>query len=432
LPTAPAPQVPDLTVFRQDFPSLVRTVDGRLPAFLDNPAGTQVPRDVIDGVRDYFLTANANLGGAFHTSRASAALFDAAHQAMADLLGAASAAEIVFGQNMTTLTFAISRAIGRILREGDEIIVTNLDHDANIAPWRALTERGVVIRVADIHPGDCTLDMDSLAAQITPRTRLVAVTHCSNLLGSIVDARAVCRLAREAGALSFIDAVQFAAHGAIDVQAIDCDFLVCSSYKFFGPHLGILYGKRAQLDALQAYRVRPADDFPPGKFETGTLNFEGCAGLLGTFSYFERIAATATAVSGLTLPESRRVRLLLVLETFRQRESALGRRLIEGLQRIPGVRIWGITDPQRLHERVPTVGFTLDGHHPDAIAARLGEEDIYVWSGNNYALALTERLGIEATGGVVRVGPVHYNTPEELDRLMEVVDDLAHGAVATR
>jgi selenocysteine lyase/cysteine desulfurase len=247
-----------------------------------------------------------------------------------------------------------------------------------------------------------------------------------------VDARAVCRLAREAGALSFIDAVQFAAHGAIDVRAIDCDFLVCSSYKFFGPHLGILYGKRAQLDALQAYRVRPADDFPPGKFETGTLNFEGCAGLLGTFSYFERIAATAAAVSGLTLPESRRGRLMLALETFRQRESALGRLLIEGLQRIPGVRIWGITDPHRLHERVPTVGFTLDGHHPDAIAARLGEEDIYVWSGNNYALALTERLGIEATGGVVRVGPVHYNTPEELDRLLGVVDNLARSTAATR
>ena len=424
MPTAPARRALDLAVFREDFPALVREIDGRLPAFLDNPAGTQVPHDVIAAMHDYFVTANANLGGAFRTSRASTALFDAAHQAMADLLGAASPTEIIIGQNMTTLTFAISRAIGRTLREGDEIIVTNLDHDANIAPWRALSEQGVIIRVADIHPEDCTLDMESLAAQITPRTRLLAVTHCSNLLGSIVDVRAVCRLAREAGALSFIDAVQFAAHGVIDVQAMDCDFLTCSSYKFFGPHLGILYGKGAHLESLQAYKVRPANSLPPGKFETGTLNFEGCAGLLGTIAYFERVAMAAATAQALPLPESRRDRLVLALETFRQHETGLGWHLIEGLQRIPGARIWGVTEPHRVTERVPTVGFTLDGHHPDTIATRLGEEDIHTWSGNNYALALTERLGLEATGGVVRVGPVHYNTLDELDRLLAVVDDL--------
>ncbi len=423
--SAPVHSALDLAVFRQDFPALVREVDGRLPAFLDNPAGTQVPGDVIAAMHDYFVTANANLGGAFRTSRASTALFAAAHQAMADLLGAASPHEIIIGQNMTTLTFALSRTLGRTLREGDEIIVTNLDHDANIAPWRALTELGVIIRVADIHPEDCTLDMESLAAQITPRTRLLAVTHCSNLLGSLVDARAVCRLAREAGALSFIDAVQFAPHGVIDVQALGCDFLACSSYKFFGPHLGILYGKREHLESLPAYKVRPADSMPPGKFETGTLNFEGCAGLLGTFAYFERVALAAATAQDLPVPESRRERLVLALETFRQRETGLGRKLIEGLQRIPGVRIWGITEAHRLHERVPTVGFTLAGHHPSTIAARLGEEGIYTWSGNNYALALTERLGLEASGGVVRVGPAHYNTPEELDRLLTVVDDLA-------
>ena len=421
--SAPTQVSLDFAPFRQQFPSLHREVHGRLPVFLDNPAGTQVPQDVIDHMSEYFLSANANLDGAFRTSRASTALFNATHAAMAHLLGAASASEIVIGQNMTTLTFAISRAIARTLQPGDEVIVTNLDHDANVAPWRALEQRGVVIQVADIRVEDCTLDMAHLATRITPRTKVLAVTHCSNLVGSVVDVREVCRLARQAGAISYIDAVQYAAHGPIDVQAMDCDFLVCSSYKFFGPHLGILYGKRAWLDALHAYKVRPADDVPPGKFETGTLNFEGCAGLLGTLAYIERVGEAVAASQALPATD-RRGRFRLALEAFGAHEAGLGRRLISGLQRIPGVRIWGITEPDTLHQRVPTVAFTLEGHHPDAIAERLGEEEIYVWSGNNYALPLTERLGLEESGGVVRVGPVHYNTPEEIDRLLEQVEAL--------
>jgi cysteine desulfurase family protein (TIGR01976 family) len=425
--SAPAQPRIDFAPFRARFPALNREIDGRLPAFLDNPAGTQVPQELIDATVEYFLGANANLDGAFRTSRAATALFNQAHAAMADLLGAASANEIVFGQNMTTLTFAISRAIGRTLEAGDEIVVTNLDHDGNVAPWRALEERGVVIRVVDIHVEDCTLNMEDLTAQITPRTKLMAVTHCSNLVGSTVDVQAVCKLAREAGALSFIDAVQYAAHGPIDVQAMDCDFLACSSYKFFGPHMGVLYGKFEHLERLQAYKVRPSTNLPPGKFETGTLNFEGCAGLLGTISYLEKVgdAAVEAGVRVQGVPAGRRGRLLHALEAMRIQERDLGSRLIAGLQAIPGLKIWGITDPTRLHQRVPTVSFTLAGHHPDAVAERLGDEEIYVWSGNNYALSLTERLGLEEHGGMVRVGPVHYNTIEEIDRLVAVVGSLA-------
>jgi cysteine desulfurase family protein (TIGR01976 family) len=425
--SAPTQPRLDFAPFRARFPALNREVDGRLPAFLDNPAGTQVPQELIDAVVDYFLGANANLDGFFRTSRAATSLFDEAHAAMADLLGAASPHEIVFGQNMTTLTFAISRSIGRTLQAGDEIIVTTLDHDGNVAPWRALEERGVVVKVADIHPEDCTLNLEHLAAQITPRTKLLAVTHCSNLVGSTVDVTAVCRLARQAGALSYIDAVQYAAHGPIDVRTVDCDFLVCSSYKFFGPHMGILYGKLEHLERLHAYKVRPSTNVPPGKFETGTLNFEGCAGLLGTISYLERVG-NAAAEAGVRVegaPEGRRGRLLHALEAMRAQERDLGARLIAGLQGIPGVKIWGITDPARFDQRVPTVSFTLAGMHPDAIAERLSDEEIYVWSGNNYALSLTERLGLEEQGGMVRVGPVHYNTIEEIDRLVDVIGSLA-------
>jgi cysteine desulfurase family protein (TIGR01976 family) len=417
--TVPVEAAIDFAPFRRQFPALAREVNGRVSAFLDNPAGTQVPQDAIDRLRDYWINSNANLGGFFRASRHSTALFRETHAAMADMLGAGALDEIIIGQNMTTLTFAISRAIARTLGADDEIVVTNLDHDGNVAPWRALEERGVVIRVVDINPEDCTLDMADLASKINSRTRVVAVTHCSNLVGTIVDVAEVCRLAREAGAISYIDAVQYAAHGAIDVRALDCDFLVCSSYKFFGPHLGILYGKRARLDALEPYKVRPADDVPPGRFETGTLNFEGCAALLGTFDYFQRVGRAAGPAA-----TSRRALVTQALNAFHAQERQLGRRLIEGLQRIPGVRVWGITNPNRLAERVPTVSFTKDGLHPDAIAESLGEQEIYVWSGNNYALSLTERLGLERSGGMVRVGPVHYNTVEEIDRLLEHVESL--------
>jgi cysteine desulfurase family protein (TIGR01976 family) len=396
-----------------------------VPVFFDNPAGTQVPADVVDAMRDMLVTSNSYPHGSFHASEQSSGAVDGAHAAMADMLGASSPDEIVIGPNMTTLTFAISRAIGRGLSAGDEIVVTTLDHDGNVAPWRALEERGVVIRTVDINPADCTLDMADLAAKIGPRTRVVAVTHCSNLVGSIVDAAEVCRLARQAGALSYIDAVQYAAHGTIDVRALDCDFLVCSSYKFFGPHLGILYGKRERLEAIHPYKVRPASDDLPGRFETGAPSVEGCAGLLGAMAYLEHVGTSEGAASG---DLNRRGRILAAQTAIRAYEMTLGRRLLQGLARIHGLRIWGIADPERMAERVPTVSFTLAGHHPDAVASWLAGQEIYVWSGNNYALSLTERLNLEQSGGVVRVGPVHYNTTAEIDRLLDSVESLARKA----
>jgi cysteine desulfurase family protein (TIGR01976 family) len=410
----------DVSRWRDRFPALQQVVKGRVPTYFDNPAGTQVPREVIDAVCAMMTTSNSYPHGNFYASERSSAAVDGAHAAMADMLGASSPEEIVIGPNMTTVTFAISRAIGRGLSAGDEVVVTNLDHDGNVAPWRALEERGVVIRVVDINPADCTLDMDDLAAKIGDRTRVVAVTHCSNLVGSIVDVTAVCRLARQAGAISYIDAVQYAAHGTIDVQAIGCDFLVCSSYKFFGPHLGILYGKRERLEAIHPYKVRPASEQLPGRFETGAPSVEGCAALLGTMAYLKHVGAVAGAEVA-----SRRDLIVRALDAIRGYEMTLGRRLLEGLARIPGMHIWGIADPARMAERVPTVSFTLDGHHPAAIADSLAKEEIYVWSGNNYALSLTERLDLERTGGVVRVGPVHYNTAVEVDRLLEHVEALA-------
>ena len=288
----------DVAHLRERFPALRQVVRGRVPIFFDNPAGTQVPLDVVDAVHEMLVTSSSYPHGRFYASERSSAAVDGAHAAMAHMLGAASPEEIVIGPNMTTLTFAISRAIGRGLSTGDEIVVTTLDHDGNVAPWRALEERGVVIRVVDINPADCTLDMADLAAKIGTRTRVVAVTHCSNLVGSIVDVARVCRLARQAGALSYIDAVQYAAHGTIDVQALDCDFLVCSSYKFFGPHLGILYGKWERLDAIRPYKVRPATEQLPGRFETGAPSVEGCAGLLGTMAYLRHVASTVGASNG--------------------------------------------------------------------------------------------------------------------------------------
>ncbi len=417
----------DVAQLRERFPALQQVVRGRVPAFFDNPAGTQVPRDTIDAVHTMLTTSNSYPHGNFSASARSSDAVDGAHAAMADMLGAASPDEIVIGPNMTSLTFAMSRAIGRGLSAGDEIVVTNLDHDGNVAPWRALEERGVVIRVVDINPADCTLDMADLAAKIGERTRVVAVTHCSNLVGSIVDVAAVCRLARQAGAISYIDAVQYAAHGTIDVRALDCDFLVCSSYKFFGPHLGILYGKRERLEAIHPYKVRPATEKLPGRFETGAPSVEGCAALLGTMAYLQHAGSIAETSTGGT-DSGRRELILRALRAIRGYEATLGRRLLEGLARIPGVHIWGIADPARMAERVPTVAFTLAGHHPGDVADSLAEQEIYVWSGNNYALSLTERLDLERTGGVVRVGPVHYNTAAEIDRLLEHVETLGRRA----
>lgn len=413
----------DLQAVRAEFPALASGA-----VFFDNPGGTQVPRRVIERMTDYLVRCNANHGGAFPTSAQSDAILDAAHAAMADLLNCRPD-EVVFGNNMTTLTFHVSRALGRQLQPGDEIVVTRLDHDANIAPWlRLAQDHGAVVRWVDVRESDCTLPLDGFRAAIGPRTRIVAVGYASNSVGTINDVAAVTALAHAAGAWAYVDAVQYAPHGVMDVRALGCDFLACSAYKFFGPHAGVLYGRRELLEALPAYKVRPATDELPGKWETGTQNHEGLAGVLGAVEYLEWLGDPAYRPGLQDLltgnDAGRRRRLVRGLTALAEYERALGARLIAGLQSVPGLHVRGITDPARSAERVPTVSFTLDGWHPRKVAEQLAKHGMYVWDGNYYALAIAERLGVQARGGMVRVGLAHYNTADEVDRLLAALRGL--------
>jgi cysteine desulfurase family protein (TIGR01976 family) len=404
---------------REQFPSLKLRVNGHPAAFLDGPAGTQVPKQVIDAIQKYLSNSNANTCGAFATSRDTDATIASARGAMADFFHCEKE-EVVFGQNMTTITFALSRAIGRELKPGDEIVVTTLDHDANVAPWRALEEKGVVIRQADIREADCTLDLDDLKRQITSKTRLVAVGYASNAVGAINPVAEITKFAHAAGALMFIDAVHYAPHGPIDVRALDCDFLACSPYKFFGPHMGTLYGKREHLLRFQPYKVRPAADSLPDRWETGTQLHELIAGIAAAVEYIAELGRRCDP--GVN---DRRAALLAAYRATRQHEMALLSRLIPGLLAIPGLQFFGITDPKRFHERCSTVSVRLANHQAAEVAAFLGERGIFTWDGNYYALNLTERLGVEQTGGLLRIGLVHYNTAEEVDRLLSALREIA-------
>jgi len=400
----------DLNLIRSQFPALS---SGAI--FFDNPGGTQVAQQTLRRMTDYLVHTNANHEGAFKTSRKSDAAVDAARAAVADFLGAARPEEIVFGQNMTSLTLHLSRSLARTLHVGDEIVVTRLDHDANIAPWLLVAEdRGCAIRWVDFDPEDCTWSLEALRRQINDTTKLVAIGYASNAVGTINPVAEAVRLAHDVGALVYVDAVQYAPHGPIDVLALDCDFLACSAYKFFGPHTGILYGKYHLLEELKAYKVRPAHNEPPHKFETGTQSFESIAGVHGALEYFETLGEGA----------SRRQRLMAALTAIKNYEKSLSRALIEGLSAIKGLHIWGITDLDQLDRRVPTVSFTLDGWAPRDVAAALDKHNIYVWDGNYYALAVTERLGLEDKGGMVRVGAAHYNTLDEVEKLVDAVKKL--------
>jgi cysteine desulfurase family protein (TIGR01976 family) len=410
----------DVEWVRAQFPSLKLTVNGYAAAYLDGPAGTQVPQRVIDAVRDYYEQSNANTCGAFATSRRSDAMIASARSAMADFFNCAPH-ELYFGPNMTTLTFALARAVGRELQAGDEIVVTTLDHDANVAPWRALEERGVVIRQVDIREEDCTLDMDDLRGKITRRTRLVAVGYASNAVGTINPIEEIIRLAHDAGALAFIDAVHSAPHCPIDVRTLDCDFLACSPYKFFGPHMGCIYGKRENLLRLRPYKVRPATDALPDRWETGTQTHECIAGVAAAVDY---IANLGRHVSGADENLPRREALLNAYRAIRQHEMSLATHMIEGLLKSRGLSFFGISDPTRFAHRVPTVAVRFADHTPLEAATFLGERGIFTWDGNYYALNLTERLDVEKDGGFLRIGIVHYNTPEEVERLLESLREL--------
>jgi cysteine desulfurase family protein (TIGR01976 family) len=416
----------DRSRVRSEFPALASDV-----IFFDNPAGTQVPKQVVERMRQYLLTTNANQGGVFATSIASDEIVAQARKAMAHFLNAARAEEIVFGANMTTITLALSRTLSRELQPGDEIIVTRLGHDANITPWTLVAEeRGCTIRWVDFDVEDCTLRLEQLENQLNERTRLVAVGYASNAVGTINPVERIVGLAHEAGALCFVDAVQYAPHGPIDVRALGCDFLVISAYKFFGPHVGILYAKHEHLERLRPYKVRPAPADPPGKFETGTYNFEGIAGLLGTLEYLAWLGKTFGAEHAERLDDvvpEMGLYLKQAMSAVRASEMELSRELIQTLSAIPGLTIYGLTDPNSLDRRVPTVSFRLEGHSPRQVAQRLAQSSINVWNGNYYALAVTERLGVEEDGGMVRIGLVHYNTVDEIEvlgsSLRKIADD---------
>jgi cysteine desulfurase family protein (TIGR01976 family) len=411
----------DLSAIRRQFPSLNR------PAiFLDNPGGTQIARPSLERMSRYLIECNANHGGAFATSIASDEVLEDAHQAMADFYNAASAEEIVFGNNMTTLTLYISRSISRDWQEGDEIVVTRLDHDANVTPWvLAAQDRGVKVNWVDFDVEDGTLKLDDLQKALDRKPRLLAVGYASNGLGTINPVEKIIRMAHDVGTLAYIDAVQYAPHGPIDVQKLDCDFLVSSSYKFFGPHAGILYGKHEMLEKLFAYKVRPATNTLPGKFETGTQNHEGIAGVLGAIEYFQWIGREFGNAHVEGNDQGRRLELKKGMTAIHAYELELGGALLSALESIPGLHLYGLTDPDRLEDRVATFSFRLKELHPRLVAEKLAQEGIYVWDGNYYALNVTERLGVEDSGGMVRVGAVHYNTLEEIERLKQALLKIA-------
>ncbi|MGI8533780.1 MAG: cysteine desulfurase-like protein [Candidatus Limnocylindrales bacterium] len=423
-----APARFDVESVRRHFPALQRRIGGRPVAFLDGPAGTQVPTECIEAITAYLSQSNANLHGAFLTSHESDALVTEAHQAAADFLGAGSGEEIVFGPNMTTLTYAVGRAIGRTLGPGDEVVVTRLDHDANVAPWLALAEeRGATVRWVGIDPTDCTLDMAELEASLSARTRLVAVSLASNAVGTIPPVRAIARMVHAAGGLLWVDAVHAAPHMPIDVKALGADFLVCSAYKWFGPHLGMLWARPDLLRSLPALKVRPAPNELPGRWETGTQAHELLAGLLGTFRYLGWLGSQSGAQIDEDPPDDaagRPTRLRAAMSASRSYERGLLARLLDGLASV-GAQVRGITDAARLEERCPTVGFTLAGHHPRHIAAFLGERAINVWDGDYYAYELIRALGLAESGGMVRVGLVHYSTGQEIDRLIDALAELS-------
>ncbi len=416
-----------LEAIRGRFPALSLEDAGSPRLYFDNPAGTQVVDAVAQRMSACLLEANANLGGYFETSRRAGAVDAEAHQAMADFLNAPSRDEIVYGQNMTTLTLHLSRSIGRTMKPGDEIIVTRMDHDANITPWTLLAgDLGLTVKWLPFDPDTFEFNLSALDELITERTRLICAGGASNLTGTINDVKAICAKARAAGALTYIDAVQLAPHVAIDVQDLRCDFLVCSAYKFFGPHQGILWGRGDLLQSLVPYKVRPAPSSIPGCFETGTQSHEGMAGTAAAVGYYAWIGENFAADHHQDNArfEGRSMHVHAALDYLFAYERSLAHHLIEGLERLPGVRIQGLSAREALPRRVPTVAFTAQGVQPDHIARELARRNIFVWSGHNYAVEVVESLGLHHSGGVVRVGPVHYNTIEEIDQLLNALDDI--------
>ncbi|MBL6725048.1 MAG: cysteine desulfurase-like protein [Rubripirellula sp.] len=411
-------------LLREKFPALAREHNGQPVAFFDGPAGTQVPKSVIDAISHYLIHHNANHAGLFKTSLDSDEMLEQAHQAAADLLGAREPETVSFGANMTTMTFAISRAISQTWSPGDEIVLSHLEHDANFTPWiLAARDRGVTVKTIDVNPNDCTLRLEQYQENISERTRLVAVGCASNAVGTINPVKQICHWAAQVGAISFLDAVHYAPHALIDVDDWGCDFLACSAYKFFGPHVGMMYGKRELLETFQPYKLRTSPSSIPGRWMTGTQNHECIAGTLAAIEYLASIDQTTSRDTGdQPTATTRRERIASSMNSICIYERGLIATLIAGLQQLPEIKIWGITDPSRLIERLPTLSITHQRFSPKEIATRLADAGIFVWHGNYYALPLTEKLGVEPEG-MVRVGLCHYNTHEEVDRLLDCLSN---------
>jgi cysteine desulfurase family protein (TIGR01976 family) len=404
---------------REQFPALRRQIDGQPALFLDGPAGSQTPQRVIDAISSYLIQMNANHGGRFATSRESDAMLENAHEAVADFLNVDSPQATIFGANMTSLTFAFSRALARTWRPGDEVIVTRLDHDANVTPWvMAARDAGATVHHVGIHAEDCTLDLNDLRAKLSSRTRLVAVGAASNAVGTVNPVASIADLVHEAGGQVFVDAVHLAPHCRIDAASLRCDYLACSAYKFFGPHVGILWGRPELLESLTPYKVRPAADVLPERWMTGTQNHEGIAGVLAAIEYLADLGRRRRPGA------DRREAIAHAYSMIVAHEQRLCKRLVEGLCALDDVRVWGITDPKRFEQRVPTVSITHRKLAPAELADYLGSRGIFAWHGNFYALPLTEALGVEPDG-LVRLGLLHYNTREEVERLLVVLKELA-------
>lgn len=410
-----------------DFP--IDEVRARFPAlsignnriYFDAPGGTQICQPAIDRMVAHLKSGTANSGGAFVTSRETDALSGEAHRAMADLLGA-DPGEIAFGPNMTSLTLALSRAVAREWNAGDELVLTHLDHDANVSPWLLVArDKGMVVRWIDFDPETGVLDLDALPGLLSDRTRLVAVGGASNALGTLNDIKRIASIVKaRSQAFLFVDAVQSVPHIPTDVRDLGCDFLACSPYKFFGPHQGVLWGRAEVLDGIEAYKVRPADANPPGhRFETGTPSFEAQGGVLGTIEYLDWLGGHFSDAN------SRPERLRAAMTACIAYERDLGERMLAGLRAIPGVKLWG---RPTMEGRVPTFAITIDGHHPDEVARKLAEQGMFVWSGHFYAVEVIARLGLEQAGGLIRIGLCHYATADEVDRLLDALRGIVAGA----
>ena len=417
----------DIESIRYRFPSLRRVGPDEQPVvWMDNAAGTQVVDTCLRAINDYLLDSNANHGVPNAPSIETDEMVAEVRRASADLLGASDPAEVSFGPNMTTIAFAISRAIGATLQAGDEIVVTRADHDANVAPWLAVAEaHQLEVRWVGLRADDATLDLEELERVVGPRTKLVAVGLVSTGTGTINPVPRIAKVAHAVGAQLFVDAVAAVPHVSIDVEALGADYLVCSPYKFYAPHLGLLWGRRELLEALPPFHVRPAGDAIPGRFETGTKPFELLAGLGGTIRYLEKIGITQGGAPGLPGQddEFRRSRLQAAMAAIRRYEVRVGTALLERIMAVPGAHVVGITDPARASERCPTVAFTLDSHAPAEVSRFLGERGIYVRNGDHYAYELHRSLGL-TDGGTVRASLGHYNTDEEVERLGSALDGL--------